>query len=220
MSSFSYTELYKNCLASDVIVLIWLGIVSGFSFGVILPMMKPFITEDQSASPPGLGLSETFYSLVIASFSIGEFIGSNVNGYVTTYYKLSSKSCLLYMNVIGIFGSILFAMSNSSGDGCMAFLGRLITGIWSGGVNITTRTHINKKLATKKSRLLMPVMASMGFIITLSMMLSPGIAGLFIGVRHQCGDSGVFMLGSVSRTRLAHCNFDFYIVLADFVFVQ
>mmetsp|Transcript_16680 Transcript_16680/g.15043 ORF Transcript_16680/g.15043 Transcript_16680/m.15043 type:complete len:517 (+) Transcript_16680:19-1569(+) len=153
----------------DLLIIIWLGLVSGLSFGVVLPTLQPFVTGSNDANPPGLGQSNMFYAFVIAMFSIGEFCGSNAAGLMVRF-GYSSQFSFTAMNLVGFFGSIVYSLS-SKDYAFMALLGRFGTGIWSGGVNVTMRIHMNTHIAKKD---LTFIMASVGFIITLAMMLSPG----------------------------------------------
>ena len=70
--------------------------------------------------------------MVLASYSIGEFLGSIIWGWIFDRFtmKFSMISCIL----TGFTGSILYAVGDYVSWGAyLVFAGRFIQGLWTGG---------------------------------------------------------------------------------------
>jgi len=94
------------------------------SFSIVLPSLWPYLET--------FNQNENFLALVLAMYSIGEFLGSIIWGYIydATSMRFSLVSCIL----TGFLGSIFYAFGDYFSHGhWLVLVGRFIQGLWTGG---------------------------------------------------------------------------------------
>jgi MFS family permease len=94
------------------------------SFSIVLPSLWPYLETFKQ--------NENFLASVLAMYSIGEFIGSVIWGYV--FDKASMRTSLWTCIVTGFVGSLLYALGMYFSFGhWLVLAGRFIQGLWTGG---------------------------------------------------------------------------------------
>lgn len=97
---FTVQETKKGRYKMDIFVCCFLGLSMGLAFGkyclqlplrlvafssscslltllgINKPSAQPFLESPKTDDPPGLGASATFYSVVVACYSLGELVGA------------------------------------------------------------------------------------------------------------------------------------------------
>ena len=94
------------------------------SFSIVLPSLWPYLETFKQ--------NENFLAFVLAMYSIGEFIGSLLWGYI--YDRVSMRTSLWTCIVTGFVGSLLYALGMYFSWGhWLVLIGRFIQGLWTGG---------------------------------------------------------------------------------------
>lgn len=154
---------------TETVSLTYLVVATNFSFGVPLPSLKALVeTSASNLDPPGLGETETMYSVVVALFSVGCFIGANMAGWIQT--RLTSfQWTSLILNAIGVLGGVLCGISTSA---VMLCFGRTFVGIWMGGMNVVFRTYVSAFVPKQSTA---QFYAASAFFCALAWAVSPAV---------------------------------------------
>ena len=83
-----------------------------------LVSLSPLLPPPQLA--PGLGLSETWYSCIVSSSSLGELLGALVPAFLTPHFYV--KHLMLAELALCLLGGVLFGIGKS---GWMLLIGEL-----------------------------------------------------------------------------------------------
>jgi MFS family permease len=87
----------------------------------------------------GLGLGETYYAWIVASFSIGEFFSALAFGVLAKYLKI--KTLMLTATFSLLLGSLLYGIGAA---GEMLIVGRILQGVHFGGGSALLRIYIGE----------------------------------------------------------------------------
>lgn len=141
------------------------------SFSIVLPSLWPYLQRFDA--------DENFLALVLAIYSVGEFLGSILWGYV---YNASSMKFSLYTCIAaGFIGSIMYSMGGYflPWGKWLVFAGRFIQGLWTGGQQAIEQAYITE-CVDKDENLTMIV--DIGAAAVLGFVLGPvvGLIGGFI----------------------------------------
>lgn len=139
------------------------------SFSIVLPSLWPYLQRFEA--------DENFLALVLAIYSIGEFLGSIVWGYV---YNASSMKFSLYTCITaGFIGSLLYSFGGYFlGWGkWLVFLGRFIQGLWTGGQQAIEQAYITECIDKDQN---LDMIADLGASAVLGFVLGP-VIGLIAG---------------------------------------
>ena len=134
-------------------------------FGIVIPFL-PLYVEDFGPSP-------VVFGLLMASFSIMQFLAAPVLGRLSDRY--GRRPVLLVSLVGSVVGYLLFAFAGSL---AMLFASRIIDGI-SGG-NISTAQAVIADITDEKDRA--RGMGLIGAAFGLGFICGPGLAALLVGV--------------------------------------
>ena len=129
-----YTELEYSHIWKIVFYLnVFLAWVT---FSIVLPSLWPYLQIFDS--------SETFLAFVVSIYSVGEFLGSIIWGYI--FNSFSMKFSLYSWITLGLIGSVIYSTAyNVKPEGkWIVFLGRLIQGIWTGAQQTIEAAYISE----------------------------------------------------------------------------
>lgn len=141
-----------------IILIIQITEVLGFS--LVLPFL-PFYAEDLGATPFVVGL-------IIASFSIFQFISAPIMGKLSDFY--GRKPLLLFSQASTCLGFLILAFSNSL---WMIFLSRIVDGLL--GSNFSIAQAYLSDISTKKDR--SKVFGISGVAFGIGFLIGPAIGG-------------------------------------------
>lgn len=164
----------RRNLLGELLILTWQGVAVGLAFGLPLPSMKHFMTSGANADPPGLGESSLYYALAISLFAGGEMLGSTTAGYLNRTKPI--RSVFLLVTFMGICGGGLYAIAQT---GWMVIVARILTGFWSGGVNVLIRVYIHLHIPHERVTFILSLVS---FAMTLAMGSSPALSVAFISL--------------------------------------
>lgn len=139
------------------------------SFSIVLPSLWPYLQRFDA--------DENFLAAVLAIYSIGEFLGSIVWGYV---YNASSMKFSLYTCIsAGFIGSLLYSFGGYflTWGQWLVFLGRFIQGLWTGGQQAIEQAYITECIDKDEN---LSMIADLGAAAVLGFVLGP-IVGLIAG---------------------------------------
>ncbi|CAI2363709.1 unnamed protein product [Moneuplotes crassus] len=139
------------------------------SFSIVLPSLWPYLQR--------FGADENFLAMVLAIYSIGEFLGSIIWGYV---HNASSMKFSLYTCIgAGFVGSLLYSFGGYFiGWGkWLVFLGRFIQGLWTGGQQTIEQAYITECIDKDEN---LNMIADLGASAVLGFILGP-VIGLICG---------------------------------------
>ncbi|CAI2364145.1 unnamed protein product [Moneuplotes crassus] len=139
------------------------------SFSIVLPSLWPYLQR--------FGVDENFLALVLAIYSIGEFLGSILWGYI---YNASTMKFSLYTCIgAGFIGSLLYSFGGYFlGWGkWLVFLGRFIQGLWTGGQQAIEQAYITECIDKDEN---LSMIADLGASAVLGFVLGP-VVGLICG---------------------------------------
>eukprot|EP01127_Copromyxa_protea_P019104 TRINITY_DN6122_c0_g1_i6.p1 TRINITY_DN6122_c0_g1~~TRINITY_DN6122_c0_g1_i6.p1 ORF type:complete len:496 (-),score=54.97 TRINITY_DN6122_c0_g1_i6:66-1466(-) len=165
----------------DVAICLFLACCLGVDFGINKPSVQPYIETPKTSNPPGLGEDSTFYSVVVACYSVGEFFGAIVFGGLTSS-PLGHKWVFYLSTVIGVIGGCCYTFA---AVGWMALIGRILQGIWAGAINASIRAFVTK---TTSKPYVGRFVTTITFLATFFVLNSSGAAGLMGGVNIIYGD--------------------------------
>ena len=98
------------------------------AFSIVLPSLAPYLDR--------MGAQPIFLSYTIAVFSFGEMVGAIFFGWlynVFSDFPTGPTNVLCLTISCGIMGSVLYVLADAWHAPWMAFLGRGLTGLWTGG---------------------------------------------------------------------------------------
>jgi ceroid-lipofuscinosis MFS transporter 7 len=141
------------------------------SFSIVLPSLWPYLQRFDA--------DENFLAAVLAIYSIGEFLGSIIWGYI---YNASSMKFSLYSCIAaGFIGSILYSMGGYfiPWGKWLVFVGRFIQGLWTGGQQAIEQAYITECIDKNEN---LSMIADLGASAVLGFVLGPivGLIGGFI----------------------------------------
>ena len=141
------------------------------SFSIVLPSLWPYLQRFEA--------DETFLALVLAIYSIGEFFGAVLWGYI---YNASSMRFSLYTCIgAGFVGSILYSLGGYfiPWGKWLVFLGRFIQGLWTGGQQAIEQAYITECIDKDQN---LSMIADLGAAAVLGFVLGPvvGLVGRLI----------------------------------------
>lgn len=141
------------------------------SFSIVLPSLWPYLQRFDA--------DENFLALVLAIYSIGEFFGAIIWGYI---YNASSMKFSLYTCIAaGFVGSILYSMGGYfiPWGKWLVFLGRFIQGLWTGGQQAIEQAYITECIDKNQN---LSMIADLGAAAVLGFVLGPviGLVGRFV----------------------------------------
>jgi len=144
------------------------------SFSIVLPSLWPYLQRFEA--------DENFLALVLAIYSIGEFIGSIIWGYI---YNASSMKFSMYTCIAaGFIGSLLYSMGGYfvPWGKWLVFTGRFIQGLWTGGQQAIEQAYITECIDKTQN---LSMIADLGASAVLGFVLGPvvGLMGGFINFR-------------------------------------
>ena len=144
------------------------------SFSIVLPSLWPYLQRFDA--------DENFLALVLAIYSIGEFLGSIIWGYI---YNASSMKFSLYTCIFaGFIGSLFYSIGGyfPSGGQWLVFVGRFIQGLWTGGQQAIEQAYITECIDKNEN---LGMIADLGAAAVLGFVLGPvvGLIGGFINFR-------------------------------------
>ena len=125
---------------------------------------------------------ENFLAAVLAIYSIGEFLGSILWGYI---YNASSMKFSMYTCIgAGFIGSLFYSFGGYFlGWGkWLVFIGRFIQGLWTGGQQAIEQAYISECIDKNEN---LAMIADLGASAVLGFVLGPivGLIGAFINFR-------------------------------------
>lgn len=140
------------------------------SFSIVLPSLWPYLERFEA--------DENFLALVLAIYSIGEFFGAIIWGYI---YNASSMKFSLYTCIFtGFAGSILYSMGGYflPWGKWLVFLGRFVQGLWTGGQQAVEQAYISECIDKNQN---LAMIADLGASAVLGFVLGPivGLVGRF-----------------------------------------
>jgi len=141
------------------------------SFSIVLPSLWPYLEK--------FGADENFLALVLATYSIGEFFGAIIWGYI---YNASSMKFSLYSCIAaGFIGSIVYSMGGYfiPWGKWLVFAGRFIQGLWTGGQQAIEQAYIAECIDKNQN---LGMIADLGASAVLGFVLGPvvGLVGRFM----------------------------------------
>jgi ceroid-lipofuscinosis MFS transporter 7 len=141
------------------------------SFSIVLPSLWPYLQTFEA--------DENFLASVLAIYSIGEFFGAIMWGYI---YNASSMKFSLYSCIIcGFIGSILYSMGGYfiPWGKWLVFAGRFIQGLWTGGQQAIEQAYITECIDKNQN---LSMIADLGASAVLGFVLGPiiGLLGRFV----------------------------------------
>jgi MFS family permease len=95
-----------------------------------------------------LGNPELFYALTLSIYSVGEFIGSILFGVIFKRFSHNPKAVLMSCIFTGLLGAILFVLAGlpSLMSPWLAFAGRLVQGLWTGGQQVIEQAYLSENV--------------------------------------------------------------------------
>jgi ceroid-lipofuscinosis MFS transporter 7 len=144
------------------------------SFSIVLPSLWPYLQRFDA--------DENFLALVLAIYSIGEFLGSIIWGYI---YNASSMKFSMYTCIAaGFIGSLLYSVGGYfvPWGKWLVFAGRFIQGLWTGGQQAIEQAYITECIDKTQN---LSMIADLGASAVLGFVLGPivGLIGGFINFR-------------------------------------
>lgn len=144
------------------------------SFSIVLPSLWPYLQRFEA--------DENFLAAVLAIYSIGEFLGSIIWGYI---YNASSMKFSLYTCIAaGFIGSLFYSIGGYfiHGGQWLVFIGRFIQGLWTGGQQAIEQAYITECIDKNEN---LGMIADLGASAVLGFVLGPivGLIGGFINFR-------------------------------------
>ena len=91
---------------------------------------------------------ELFYAVTVSIYSIGEAVGSIVFGVVYKRWAHKPKAVLMGCILTGLLGSLLFLFAGLPGmlSPWLAFGGRLVQGLWTGGQQVIEQAFLSENV--------------------------------------------------------------------------
>lgn len=141
------------------------------SFSIVLPSLWPYLQRFDA--------DENFLAMVLAIYSIGEFIGAIIWGYI---YNASSMKFSMYTCVAaGFLGSILYSIGGywPSWGKWLVFAGRFVQGLWTGGQQAVEQAYITECIDKDQN---LSMIADLGASAVLGFVLGPvvGLVGGYV----------------------------------------
>eukprot|EP00340_Litonotus_pictus_P002924 CAMPEP_0170513590 /NCGR_PEP_ID=MMETSP0209-20121228/104_1 /TAXON_ID=665100 ORGANISM="Litonotus pictus, Strain P1" /NCGR_SAMPLE_ID=MMETSP0209 /ASSEMBLY_ACC=CAM_ASM_000301 /LENGTH=242 /DNA_ID=CAMNT_0010797343 /DNA_START=1 /DNA_END=725 /DNA_ORIENTATION=+ len=167
--SFNRKYMYKKIEKSSKwrIVFLMNVFLACVSFSIVLPTLWPYLLR--------FGCDETFLASVLAIYSIGEFFGAIIWGYV--YNKFSATTSLYSAIFLGFLGSVLYSAGGyfiPEGK-WLVFAGRFVQGLWTGAQQAVEQAYITEAVEKQDS---LALRADIGAASVLGFVLGP-VVGLF-----------------------------------------
>ena len=144
------------------------------SFSIIMPSLSPYLTRCGSSSPQ-------YLAEVIAIYSIGEMLGSLLFGYlyniaVRRSRTLGPKYVLNLVILTGVVGSFLYIAADVFHMPQLAFWGRFLEGLWTGGQQSVEQAYLAfAALPGERTELT----SRLGTFAVLGFILGPAFGALF-----------------------------------------
>lgn len=135
------------------------------AFGLLLPSL-PFLNEQLGGSPGILGW-------IIASFSLGQLVGSPLLGQLSD--RVGRKPVLALSILAGVVGNVMYAVAGSPE---MLILSRLVAGAAAGNLSVA-RAYIAEVTPAERRT---AAMGLAGAAFGLGFMVGPGIGALVSGL--------------------------------------
>lgn len=144
------------------------------SFSIVLPSLWPYLQRFDA--------DENFLAMVLAIYSIGEFIGAIIWGYI---YNASSMKFSMYTCIAaGFIGSLLYSFGGYfiPWGKWLVFAGRFVQGLWTGGQQAIEQAYITECIDKNQN---LSMIADLGASAVLGFVLGPivGLIGGFINFR-------------------------------------
>ena len=167
------------------------------SFSIVTPSLSPYLLE--------VGASMSYLPWAVASYSIGEMIGSIAIGsfyeYATQTFALGRgpRQSMIISICFGIVGSALYAaagwVENSHTAQVFIVTGRLLQGIWTGGQQAVEQSYLSAAIEPSKRveyTATLSTCAVLGFVIgpsigALLSLVDTNICGLKVGANNAPG---------------------------------
>lgn len=167
------------------------------SFSIVMPSLSPYLLE--------VGASMSYLPRAVASYSVGEMVGSIVIGsfyeYATRTFALGRgpRVSMIMCICFGIVGSVLYASAAWVESSYMAqyfiVAGRFLQGLWTGGQQAIEQAYISAAIeASKKTEFTatLSTCAVLGFVAgptigALLSMIDTSVFGLKIGANNAPG---------------------------------
>lgn len=160
------------------------------SFSIIVPSIANYLAR-MGAPPFVLGVA-------VASYSLGEMVGSAVFGrqmtrVMRTDPDVGPRSILLRTICFGVVGSTLYVVADVLGQGTDAqraaapwvvVLGRFLGGIWTGGKMVVEQTYVG--VAALEERVT-PLTSDIGVYAVLGFVAGPSFGAIFAPVNFSVG---------------------------------
>ena len=135
------------------------------SFSIVMPSLFLYLQE--------MGASASFYALVVASYSVGEAVGSLSLGAVSN--RLGARRTLQLTALTSLVGSVSYSVADTlagvADNGfvgpCTVLLGRFLQGVGSGGQQAVEQSYLSVAAAPEQRTELtskLATFATLGFI--------------------------------------------------------
>jgi MFS family permease len=161
-------ESMLRATSSDRVILIFLGavmLINAISYGIILPLLYPFVST--------FGISPTGLSLLFATFSFFQLIATPIIGRLSDRY---GRRPLLLLSLLGTAGSmVLFA---TAGSVWQLFLARMMDGITGGNMSVAQSVVADRFSGEKRA----PAFGMLGAASGVGFMIGPAIGGFLSGI--------------------------------------
>lgn len=176
------------------------------SFSIVMPSLAPYLLD--------IGAPLAFLPYVVASYSVGEMVGSVVIGHIYEYTStkfetvgLGPKLTLMLCMILGVIGSALYAVAgwieNEDAAKWSLLCARVIQGLWTGGQQTVEQAYLSAAVHPSKRTeytATLSTCAVLGFVMgpTIGALLSQ-IDILIFGLPVNSDNSaGVFMFAATS----------------------